>query len=98
MPVPLVNQRHALAAKIARNRKPLIFPTIRAEVAWTDTATAAGITVKARAPVLELCRRLIEAGHHPDSPLVAWRESVLCLRVKSIGAAAELAVEDDRFG
>jgi hypothetical protein len=67
-------------------------PVIVAELAFDDTATADGVTVRSGSPVLALCRRLIEAGHDPRSRLEAYRGSVLCLRVQSIGEAARLEV------
>jgi hypothetical protein len=70
----------------------------RAEITGDHTATACGITVKARAPVLALCRRLVEAGHDPDHPLHAYRGTVLCLRIRSIGKAAKLTVKEDSDG
>jgi hypothetical protein len=66
---------------------------IRAELVGSDTATAAGITVIAFAPVLTLCRALIDAGHEPRRLLEAYRGEVLCLRVKTIGEAALLTVK-----
>lgn len=41
---------------------------IRAAVTGSDTCQALGITVRAYAPVLELCRRLVAAGMIPSSP------------------------------
>jgi hypothetical protein len=61
------------------------------------TATAAGITVQAEAPVLALCRRLLAAGHDPGTPLEAYRGDTLCLRVRSIGEGATLAINDGGF-
>jgi hypothetical protein len=72
--------------------------TIRAEIIGSNTAIAASMTAVASAPVLELCRRLVDAGHDPTTPLEAYRGDMLCLRVKSIGAGAGLTVEDDRLG
>ena len=40
--------------------------------------------------MLALCRQLIAAGHDPRLPLEAWRGLVPCLRVRSIGEAAQL--------
>jgi hypothetical protein len=68
--------------------------TIRAESAWSNTATACGLVATARASVLELSRRLVEAGHD-DRPLEVWRWNRLCLRVKSIGAGARRTVRED---
>jgi hypothetical protein len=71
---------------------------IRAELAGDDAATANGITVRAYAPVLALCRKLIEAGHDPSLPLEAYRSEVLALRVRSIGEAAELEINGEGNG
>lgn len=35
---------------------------------------------------------LVDAGHDPGLPLEAWRNGVLCLRVRSIGEAAGLEI------
>src|SRR5215471_4928981 len=63
---------------------------IRAELSGSDECSALGITVSATAPVLALCRRLIADGYDPSLPLEVWRGPVLCLRVHSIGEAAQL--------
>ena len=63
-----------------------------------NTCTALGVVVTDNAPVLALCRRLIEAGHDPASPLHAYRGSVLALRVRSIGEGAKLEVNSQGSG
>jgi hypothetical protein len=63
-----------------------------AEMFGDNFARCAGITVTAASPVLELCRRLVAAGHDPAQSLEAWRGSTLALRIRSIGAAARLTV------
>jgi hypothetical protein len=63
---------------------------IRAELIGADHCSALGITATGYAPVLALCRLLIEAGHDPATPLEAWRGDTLCLRVRAIGEAAQL--------
>lgn len=68
--------------------------TIRAEIIGDDKATALGLSVRGRTPVLKLCRELIAAGHDPASPLEAYRGSTLCLRIASIGKGAGLDVMD----
>jgi fructoselysine-6-P-deglycase FrlB-like protein len=79
-----------------KNKPP---DAIRAELlAWDDTCTALGITVRSPSPVLSLCRKLIETGHDPAAPLDAYRGSTLALRVKSIGQAAQLEVNADGTG
>ena len=78
----------------ARQRPQVV--TIRAALTGSDACTACGITTHANAPVLALCRSLIEAGHDPACRLEAWRGSVLCLTVSSIGESAGLRVREDR--
>ena len=90
-------------AQIAGKPNPIVAITaearaIFAELIGSNSCTAAGITVVDRAPVLALCRALVTAGQDPNRPLHAYRGDVLCLRVHSIGQAAQLTVEDDRRG
>jgi len=54
--------------------------------------------VTAYAPVLRLCRELVNRGVDPATPLEAYRGETLCLRVRSIGEGANLTVESDRCG
>jgi hypothetical protein len=68
---------------------------IRAELAFSDTCTAAGITARGHAPALALCRQLLDAGHDPATRLQCWRGSTLCLTVRSIGEGARLEISDD---
>lgn len=63
---------------------------IIAELIGSDIARACGITAQGNSPVLKLCRKLVGAGHDPATPLDCWRGDVLCLRIRSIGEAAEL--------
>jgi len=55
-------------------------------------------TVEATAPVLALCRKLLALGINPAAALLVFRGDVLALRVKSIGLAAGLDVQDNRLG
>jgi hypothetical protein len=71
---------------------------IRAELIGSSRCEAEGLSVCGYAPVLEMCRELVAAGFHPACPLEAWRGQTLCLRVRSIGEAAQLTVADDRHG
>jgi hypothetical protein len=61
-------------------------------------ATACGITVRGWAPVLNLCRKLIQAGHDPTEPAGACRGETLCLHIRSIGEAAELSISEPASG
>jgi hypothetical protein len=72
--------------------------SLRAELSGSDTAAAAGITVVAYAPVLELCRRLVAAGYDPAARLEAYRDRTLCLTVRSIGEAAGLEINSKGTG
>jgi hypothetical protein len=71
---------------------------IQAQLSGDDTCTALGITVRSSSPVLALCRKLVEAGHDPATPLEAYRGDTLCLRVRSIGRAAKLEVNSEGTG
>ena len=70
---------------------------LRAELIG-ETCTAAGLNASGHAPVLALCRVLIEAGHHPATPLKVYRGEALALRVRSIGEAVELRVATHGVG
>jgi len=63
---------------------------IRATLSGSETCTAIGLAVRDVAPVLKLCRVLIEVGYDPATPLLAYRGDTLCLKVRAIGEAAEL--------
>ena len=65
----------------------------------TETrATCGDIDVKAYAPVLAMCRALVAAGRDPMEPLEAYRGDVLCLKVRSIGEGAKLAIKRNGVG
>jgi len=44
---------------------------IRAEISKSNRCDAEGYTVKTSAPVLAMCRKLVEAGYDPATPLHA---------------------------
>jgi hypothetical protein len=71
---------------------------IRAAISGHDTCCAEGITAKASAPVLAICRKLVEAGHDSVRPLHAYRGDTLCLTVSSIGRGARYSVKDNACG
>jgi hypothetical protein len=64
----------------------------------SDRCSADGLTVKHNAPVLAMCRALLDAGYDPERPLEAYRGDVLSLRVSSIGYGAKFTVEESRSG
>jgi hypothetical protein len=61
---------------------------IRAELAGSDTCTAAGIKAKGKTPVLNLCRLLLAVG----------RNGTLALKVRSIGEGAALDINSKGTG
>jgi hypothetical protein len=65
---------------------------IRAELAGASTCSALSVTIESSAPVISLCRRLIEAGHDPATAMQVFRGDVLALIVRSIGEAARLEI------
>jgi hypothetical protein len=68
---------------------------IHIEISDSDTASACGLTAKAQAPIVNLCRMLLEAGHDPAEPAEAYRGATLCLRIPSIGELARGLKLDD---
>jgi hypothetical protein len=71
---------------------------IRAELIGADCCAALGFIARGYSPTLALCRELVAAGCDPATPLDAYRGDVLCLRVRAIGEAAGLTIEDDWHG
>lgn len=67
---------------------------VRAELIGSDECRAQGLTARSSAPVLAICRKLIEAGVDPKRSLHAYRGNVLCLTVRSIGEGARLTVDE----
>ena len=74
------------------------YQAICAVIVGTDQCEALGYKVRAAAPVLALCRELIEAGHDPGRSLDVYRGDVLALRVGSIGEVARLSIRGDGVG
>ena len=64
--------------------------SIRAELIGSDCCSALGIAAYCSAPVLTLCRKLVEAGNNSATPLEVWRRDTLALSVRSIGEGAKL--------
>jgi hypothetical protein len=70
----------------------------RAELVGSDSCSALGITISSSSPVLALCRKLVQAGYDPTTPLEAYRGETLCLRVRSIGEGAQLEINGQGTG
>ena len=71
---------------------------IRAEIIGSNQCRAERLSVSGPAPVLAMCRKLIEAGLDPARSLSAYRDDVLCLTVRSIGKGAVLTVKERPCG
>jgi hypothetical protein len=70
---------------------------IRASLISSDRCEVDGIVARGHAPVLGLCRALLEAGYDPCRPLHAYRGNTVALKIRSIQGAA-FTVEDNRRG
>jgi|SRR5215469_4926530 len=81
----VVNDWHVSGAEVSTSQDSKQERT-RAELRGDDVCDACGITVRSSAPVLAMCRALVDARHNPSSRLNAYRSGNLCLRVRSIGA------------
>jgi hypothetical protein len=73
----------------ARNSLPLF-----AELSGSNTCRAVGITVRANAPTLTMCRELLAAGLDPDQAMEVYRGATPALRIRSIGEGAKLTVKE----
>lgn len=73
---------------------------IRAQFNSADACSALGLTVNGNAPLLKLCRALVERGIDPKTPLHAYwsNEREPSLIARSIGEAARLRVASHGVG
>lgn len=73
---------------------------IPAHFTGADACSALGVTCKGNAPLLKLCRALVERGIDPKTPLHAYwsNERQPSLIVRSIGEAARLRVASHDVG
>jgi hypothetical protein len=72
--------------------------SIHATLRGDNECEAANIVATGHAPVLILCRRLLQQDVDPDTAMVVYRRGQVALRVRAIGQAANLAVEDNKYG
>ncbi len=68
--------------------------TLRAEII-RGSYVCGGIAADS---LLALCRELVERGHDPATPLEAYRGTMLCLKVRSLGEGARLRVSPRGVG
>jgi hypothetical protein len=93
--------RAIAAGEFAMTRKsdlPDCEASIKAELEGSHRCAALGIIGRGEAPALELCRRLIELGVDPQTPLHVYRGSVLALVIRAIGEGAELRAATNHQG
>jgi hypothetical protein len=64
---------------------------VRCDLLGSDKAIAGDIMASG---AFDLCRRLLAAGANPAAELVCYRNGTLALRIKSIGAGAQLTVRE----
>jgi hypothetical protein len=89
-------ERHVITKTNRQER--LTRAPIRATLIGSNRCEAEGLSARGYAPVFQLCRELVAAGFNPAGSLEAWRGQTFCLRIRSIGEAARLTVEDDGNG
>jgi hypothetical protein len=77
-------------------RHPIPKQDIIASLKGSDLCRAEGYTVKDRAPVLAMCRLLVQAGFDPKRPLLAFRGDVLAMQIKSIEYGAHFSVVENQ--
>ena len=65
--------------------------SVRCDLVGSDKAIAGDIMASG---AFDLCRRLLAAGANPAAELVCYRNGTLALRIKSIGAGAQLTVRE----
>jgi hypothetical protein len=80
------------------NSTDITAETIHATLTGSDRCEAVNVIAVGHAPVLTLCRQLLERGIDPDIAMVVFRRGQVALRVRAIGQAAKLAVEDNKYG
>jgi hypothetical protein len=75
---------------ISNTLSVIIAQLVGSNIAIVDNITGRG--------ALDLCRRLIVAGVDPDAELHCYRDGVIALRIKSVGAGAKLTVQETASG
>jgi hypothetical protein len=83
---------------MSRPNSPTPQHPILAQIVGDDSCAAEGFTATGHAPILALCRKLIEASFDPRRPLHAFRGTMLCLTVRSLREGAALIVKTSGNG
>jgi hypothetical protein len=93
LPVPATERGRKVHAPLTRRKRPAqrgrARDPIRVELIGTNSAAAQKMVVTSAAPILGLCRALVAGGHDPATSLEAYRGDTLCVRIRSIGQAAQ---------
>src|SRR5215468_5665615 len=71
---------------------------IRAQFIKSDRRSAEGLEVRANAPGLAMCRKLLEAGYDPDRPLHCFWGETLAIKISSIAYGARYSVSEPSTG
>jgi hypothetical protein len=71
---------------------------LKALLTGNDTCSVKGITARGSAPVLVLCRKLLDAGYPPHTTLEVYRGPTPALTIRSIGVAAGLEINSSGTG
>ena len=101
MPVTQTGQLKYMSRPIAEGSTPKGRPKpIIAQFIKSDRCSAEGLEVRANAPALAMCRKLLEAGYDPDRPLHCFRGETLAMKISSIAYGARYSVSEplDRLG
>jgi hypothetical protein len=72
--------------------------SIRAELIGSDCCSGVGLVARGSAPVLALCRKLIEAGDNSTTALEVWCCNTLTLTIRPIDEGARLEVSPRGVG
>src|SRR5215472_12702791 len=73
--------------------KPII-----AQFVESNRCSAEGLEVRANAPGLAMCRKLLEAGYDPDRKLHCFRGETLAMKISSIAYGARYSVSEPSIG
>src|SRR5262249_51518659 len=71
---------------------------ILAQFLESDRCSAEGLEVRANAPALAMCRKLIDAGHDRDRPFHCCRGETLAMKISSIAYGARYSLSEPSTG
>jgi hypothetical protein len=66
---------------------------------WRYTVPGHGISAVSHVPLLDGCRRLLDAGVDPEAPVsMVWGDSDIVSMITTVGVAAGLSVSETQTG